>query len=115
MSMAAGDLVNVKKERSCFDAFCALFLTCPLEVLLIEASVRRFVEDHNNHCDLFTYSCQVCVCSVLESLGMPFKAFTEALIFINKTEGLVRLYKGLLPQLIKGFLVQGLMMLFKQG
>lgn len=44
----------------------------------------------------------------------PFKGFTEVLIFILRNEGFLRLYKGLLPQITKGFLVQGLMMLFKE-
>jgi hypothetical protein len=46
--------------------------------------------------------------------GKPFKGFTEVLIFILRNEGFLRLYKGLLPQITKGFLVQGLMMLFKE-
>ncbi|CAG8076884.1 unnamed protein product [Penicillium olsonii] len=46
--------------------------------------------------------------------GTPFAGFTEALLYIVKNEGLFRLYKGLLPQIIKGFLVQGLMMMLKE-
>jgi len=46
--------------------------------------------------------------------GKPFKGFTDVLIFIIRNEGFLRLYKGLVPQVTKGFLVQGLMMLFKE-
>lgn len=46
--------------------------------------------------------------------GKPFSGFTEVLVYIVKNEGLLRLYKGLAPQIIKGFLVQGLMMMLKE-
>ncbi|KAI9925756.1 hypothetical protein AWENTII_012130 [Aspergillus wentii] len=46
--------------------------------------------------------------------GKPFRSFTEVLHYIFKNEGLLRLYKGLLPQISKGFLVQGLMMALKE-
>ncbi|OQE03846.1 hypothetical protein PENSOL_c001G03553 [Penicillium solitum] len=46
--------------------------------------------------------------------GKPFSGFTEVLLYIMKNEGLLRLYKGLAPQIIKGFLVQGLMMMLKE-
>lgn len=46
--------------------------------------------------------------------GKAFAGFTEVLLYIAKNEGLFRLYKGLLPQIIKGFLVQGLMMMLKE-
>jgi hypothetical protein len=46
--------------------------------------------------------------------GKPFKGFTEALAYIIRNEGAYRLYKGLAPQIIKGFLVQGLMMMLKE-
>lgn len=44
----------------------------------------------------------------------PFRGFTEVLTYIVKHEGIMRLYKGLAPQIIKGFLVQGLMMMLKE-
>ncbi|KAL4919233.1 mitochondrial carrier domain-containing protein [Aspergillus aurantiobrunneus] len=37
--------------------------------------------------------------------GKPFRGFTEALGYIIRTEGVCRLYKGLLPQVTKGLLV----------
>ncbi|CAG8946738.1 unnamed protein product [Penicillium salamii] len=46
--------------------------------------------------------------------GKAFAGFTEVLLYIAKNEGLFRLYKGLLPQIVKGFLVQGLMMMLKE-
>jgi hypothetical protein len=46
--------------------------------------------------------------------GKPFRGFTEVLAFIIKNEGFSRLYKGLAPQIIKGFLVQGLIMMLKE-
>ncbi|KAJ5829277.1 Peroxisomal adenine nucleotide transporter [Penicillium chrysogenum] len=46
--------------------------------------------------------------------GKPFKGFTEALAYVISNEGFFRLYKGLAPQIIKGFLVQGLMMMLKE-
>lgn len=46
--------------------------------------------------------------------GKPFKGFTEALGYVIRNEGAFRLYKGLAPQIIKGFLVQGLMMMLKE-
>ncbi|PWY65933.1 mitochondrial carrier [Aspergillus eucalypticola CBS 122712] len=44
----------------------------------------------------------------------PFQGFTEVLRFIVRHEGMRRLYKGLGPQIVKGFLVQGLMMMLKE-
>lgn len=46
--------------------------------------------------------------------GKPFRGFTEVLLYIVQNEGVLRLYKGLAPQIIKGFLVQGLMMMLKE-
>jgi hypothetical protein len=46
--------------------------------------------------------------------GKPFKGFTEALVYVIKNEGPVRLYKGLAPQILKGFLAQGLTMMLKE-
>ncbi|KAF7168501.1 hypothetical protein CNMCM6106_003668 [Aspergillus hiratsukae] len=46
--------------------------------------------------------------------GRRFRGFTEVLLFIIQHEGIRRLYKGLAPQIVKGFLVQGLMMMLKE-
>ncbi|KAL4738927.1 mitochondrial carrier domain-containing protein [Aspergillus similis] len=46
--------------------------------------------------------------------GKTFRGFTEVLLFIIRHEGFRRLYKGLGPQIVKGFLVQGLMMMLKE-
>lgn len=44
----------------------------------------------------------------------PFRGFTEVIVYVIRNEGFLRLYKGLAPQTIKGFLVQGLMMMLKE-
>jgi hypothetical protein len=46
--------------------------------------------------------------------GRPFRGFAEVLLLITQHEGIRRLYKGLAPQIVKGFLVQGLMMMLKE-
>jgi hypothetical protein len=46
--------------------------------------------------------------------GKPFRGFTEVLLYIVRHEGFLRMYKGLAPQIIKGFLTQGLMMMMKE-
>ena len=43
--------------------------------------------------------------------GKPFKSFMEVMKFIVENEGLLRLFKGIGPQIIKGFLVQGILMM----
>ncbi|KAI2626662.1 mitochondrial carrier [Hypoxylon sp. NC1633] len=46
--------------------------------------------------------------------GKPFKGFIEVMQFIVKHEGLLSLFKGIGPQIVKGFLVQGLLMMTKE-
>lgn len=46
--------------------------------------------------------------------GKPFKGFIEVMQFIVKHEGLSSLFKGIGPQIIKGLLVQGLLMMTKE-
>ncbi|KAJ8605066.1 hypothetical protein MRB53_041539 [Persea americana] len=46
--------------------------------------------------------------------GKPFESFVEVLQFILKRDGFFGLYKGVAPQLLKGFLVQGLLMMTKE-
>lgn len=46
--------------------------------------------------------------------GVPFRGFTEVLLYIVKNEGILRLCKGLVPQIVKGLIVQGLMMMLKE-
>ncbi|KAF3059218.1 Peroxisomal adenine nucleotide transporter 1 [Daldinia childiae] len=46
--------------------------------------------------------------------GKPFKGFIEVMQFIIKHEGLLSLFKGIGPQIIKGFLVQGILMMTKE-
>ena len=46
--------------------------------------------------------------------GKPFKSFVEVLQYIKRHEGLIRIYKGIAPQIVKGFIVQGLMMMLKE-
>jgi hypothetical protein len=46
--------------------------------------------------------------------GKPFKGFVEVMAFIVEHEGLMSLFKGIGPQLMKGLLVQGLLMMTKE-
>ncbi len=46
--------------------------------------------------------------------GKPFKGFVEVLQFIVQHEGPVGLFKGIGPQILKGLLVQGLLMMTKE-
>ncbi|KAH8602411.1 mitochondrial carrier domain-containing protein [Bisporella sp. PMI_857] len=46
--------------------------------------------------------------------GKPFKSFIEVMEFIVKNEGLLGLFKGIGPQISKGLLVQGLLMMTKE-
>lgn len=47
-------------------------------------------------------------------MGKPFKTFTEVMRYIIDNEGPLGLFKGIAPQLIKGLLVQGLLMMTKE-
>ena len=47
-------------------------------------------------------------------LGKPFKSFIEVMQFIVEHEGLRGLFKGIAPQLMKGLLVQGFLMMTKE-
>ncbi|TKA74956.1 hypothetical protein B0A55_04954 [Friedmanniomyces simplex] len=46
--------------------------------------------------------------------GKPFKSFLEVMRFIVEKEGPLGLYKGVAPQLLKGLLVQGILMMTKE-
>lgn len=46
--------------------------------------------------------------------GKPFKSFFEVMQFIIKKEGPLGLYKGIAPQILKGLLVQGILMMTKE-
>ncbi|KAI4118265.1 MAG: hypothetical protein LQ345_001652 [Seirophora villosa] len=46
--------------------------------------------------------------------GKPFKNFVEVMSYIVEHEGLLALFKGLAPQIMKGILVQGLLMMTKE-
>jgi hypothetical protein len=46
--------------------------------------------------------------------GKPFKSFSEVMQFIVHNEGLLGLFKGIGPQILKGLLVQGLLMMTKE-
>ena len=49
-----------------------------------------------------------------ERKGKPFKSFIEVMAFIVEHEGLLGLFKGIGPQITKGLLVQGIMMMIKE-
>lgn len=46
--------------------------------------------------------------------GKPFKTFTEVMQYIIQHEGPVALFKGIAPQILKGLLVQGFLMMTKE-
>jgi hypothetical protein len=46
--------------------------------------------------------------------GKPFKSFIEVMQFIVKNEGILGLFKGIAPQISKGIIVQGLLMMTKE-
>ncbi|EEP81838.1 conserved hypothetical protein [Uncinocarpus reesii 1704] len=46
--------------------------------------------------------------------GKPFKTFGEVMAYIIEHEGLLALFKGIGPQIVKGVLVQGLLMMTKE-
>lgn len=46
--------------------------------------------------------------------GRPFKSFGEVMKFIVENEGLIGLFKGIGPQILKGVLVQGILMMTKE-
>ncbi|KAF2838540.1 mitochondrial carrier [Patellaria atrata CBS 101060] len=46
--------------------------------------------------------------------GKPFKTFVEVMQFIVEHEGLLGLFKGIGPQIMKGLLVQGFLMMTKE-
>ncbi|KAI5287125.1 ADP/ATP carrier protein [Ascosphaera aggregata] len=46
--------------------------------------------------------------------GKPFKSFIEVMQYIIQNEGPLGLFKGIVPQILKGLLVQGLLMMTKE-
>ncbi|ORY69804.1 mitochondrial carrier domain-containing protein [Pseudomassariella vexata] len=46
--------------------------------------------------------------------GKPFKGFVEVMKFIVENEGALSLFKGIAPQIVKGLLVQGILMMTKE-
>lgn len=46
--------------------------------------------------------------------GKPFKNFLEVMSYIVEHEGPMALFKGIAPQITKGILVQGLLMMTKE-
>lgn len=46
--------------------------------------------------------------------GKPFKSFVEVMQFIIENEGMLGLFKGIGPQIMKGLIVQGILMMTKE-
>ena len=46
--------------------------------------------------------------------GKPFKSFVEVMSYIIDNEGPWALFKGITPQITKGLLVQGILMMTKE-
>ncbi|KAK1977870.1 mitochondrial carrier domain-containing protein [Colletotrichum cereale] len=49
-----------------------------------------------------------------ERKGKPFSSFVEVMNFIMEREGVLGLFKGIGPQILKGLLVQGILMMTKE-
>ncbi|KAK6210190.1 hypothetical protein QIS74_11774 [Colletotrichum tabaci] len=49
-----------------------------------------------------------------ERKGKPFSSFVEVMSFILEREGVSGLFKGIAPQILKGLLVQGILMMTKE-
>ena len=49
-----------------------------------------------------------------ERQGKPFKSFIEVMEHIIQKEGPLGLFKGIAPQVLKGLLVQGILMMTKE-
>ncbi|KAK2032767.1 mitochondrial carrier [Colletotrichum zoysiae] len=49
-----------------------------------------------------------------ERKGKPFSSFVEVMNFIMEREGVLGLFKGMGPQILKGLLVQGILMMTKE-
>jgi hypothetical protein len=47
-------------------------------------------------------------------MGKPFGSFLEVMKYIIDNEGPIGLFKGIGPQILKGLLVQGLLMMTKE-
>lgn len=46
--------------------------------------------------------------------GKPFKTFSEVMRYVIEHEGPLALFKGIGPQILKGLLVQGFLMMTKE-
>lgn len=46
--------------------------------------------------------------------GKPFRSFIEVMSYIIEKEGSIALFKGIAPQITKGVIVQGLLMMTKE-
>lgn len=46
--------------------------------------------------------------------GKPFKSFVEVMSYIMEHEGPLALFKGIAPQITKGIMVQGVLMMIKE-
>lgn len=49
-----------------------------------------------------------------QRMGKPFTSFQEVMKFTVERDGILGLWKGIAPQLMKGFLVQGILMMTKE-
>lgn len=49
-----------------------------------------------------------------QRMGKPFTSFQEVMKFTVERDGIFGLWKGVAPQLMKGFLVQGILMMTKE-
>jgi hypothetical protein len=115
-----GGLLALRKRKGLgsADAFCTSLQTIPHQstdqtVTLVLGALSKVLATIATHP-------LVVAKTILQSKppdcrkGKPFSGFIEVLLYIVKKEGLLRLYKGLVPQIIKGFVAQGFLMALKE-
>lgn len=116
-------LLTLKREIGVFDTFCMFHLAiCADHLLLLTDNTFSSIVLGALSKVLATITTHPLIVAktMLQSKppegrqGKPFRSFTEVLLYILQHEGIFRLFKGLAPQITKGFLVQGLVMLLKE-
>lgn len=106
-----------KNNLKPWEAFRKLNILLPMHVhSLTESSSRCAIKVAGNHCNTAFDCCQSwsSVPSSPGREGKPFKSFSEVIRYILDKEGPIGLFKGIGPQITKGLLVQGLLMMTKE-
>lgn len=116
-----GGLVGLKKQLGSVDAFCSCSIPSCKNAAnannfywgLVLGALSKVLATIATH-PLIVAKAMLQSKPPPQRNGVPFRGFTEVLLYIMKNEGIRRLYKGLIPQIVKGFMVQGLMMMLKE-